>query len=181
MKEQITYFEGMGKKNTDETLALVKEKVKIRGVSKIVLASTTGYTARKALDVFAEDDVQLIVIPHQFGYDGLESKFPKDLIAALEEKGHRVYFSTMLFETDGFYGTSVPTAAANLLRCFSHGMKVCFEIAFMAADGGCVATGEEIILVAGAEFGADTAICATASTTRTPRKFKVNEIICMPR
>ncbi len=145
------------------------------------MASTSGYTPRKAFDLFADDDVKLIVIPLQFGWDEPENKFPRDLIAALEEKEHRVHFSTMLLETAGFYGVGVPTLAANLLRCFSQGMKVCFEMAFMAGDGGCVVAREEIILVAGAEFGADTAICATASTTRAHRQFKVNEIICMPR
>jgi len=179
MTEQVTYFDRMGKQKTDETLALARERAKARRISKVVLASTTGYTARKALGAFAEDDVQLIVIPHQFGYG--EPEFPDDLISALDEKGHTVHFSTMLFETEGFYGIAASTMAANLLRCFSHGMKVCFEMVFMAGDGGCVAVGEEIIFVAGAEFGADTAICATASTTRAPRKFKVNEIICMPR
>jgi len=180
MKEQITYFEQTGKENTDEVLALVKQKAKARGVSKIVLASTTGYTARKALDLFAEDDVQLIVIPHQLGFDKPESKFPRDLISILEEKGHKVYFSTMLFHTDAFYGTGAPTALANLLRCFCQGMKVCFEMAFMAADGGCVGAGEKVMIVAGTGAGADTAVYATASTTQAPREFKVHEILCMP-
>lgn len=181
MTEQITYFDRMGKQNTDETLALARERARARGISKVVLASTTGHTARKALEVFAEDEVQLIVIPHQFGWDGPENPFPDDLLAELEEKGHRVHFGTMVLETESFYGVGAPTLASNVLRCFSNGMKVCFEMAFMAGDGGCTAAGEEIILVAGAVCGADTAICATASTSRAPRKFKVNEIICMPR
>ena len=180
MKESITYFERTGKQNTDDTLALARERAKARGASKIILASTTGYTAKKAMDVFAEDDVQLIVVPHQFGFDKPESKFPKDLIPALEGKGHRVYVSTMLFHTDGLYGGGAATALANVLRCFCQGMKVCFEMAFMAADGGCVAAGEKVIVVAGTGAGADTAIYATASTTQTPREFKVHEIICMP-
>ena len=46
----------MGKQNTDETLAPARERAKASGVPKIVLASTTGYAARKALGVFAEDD-----------------------------------------------------------------------------------------------------------------------------
>ena len=98
----------------------------------------------------------------------------------LDQKGHKVYFGTMLFHTDALYGVGAPTALANLLRCFCQGMKVCFELAFMAADGGCVATGEKTILIAGTGAGADTAICATASTTQAPGGFKVHEIICMP-
>ena len=181
MKETITYFQKPGKENTDEVLSLVKERAKARGVSKIVLASTTGYTAKKAMELFADDEIQLIVIPHQFGFDKPESKFPKDLAPTLEEKGHKVHFGAMPFHTDAFYGNGTPTALANILRSFCQGIKVCFEISFMAADGGCLAEeGEKIIAVAGTGAGADTAIIATSSTTQAPRGFKVHEIICMP-
>ena len=179
MKETITYFEKTGKEDTDEVLSLVRERAKARDVSKIVLASTTGYTAKKAMELFAEDKIQLIVIPLQFGFDKPGSKFPKELVSTLESKGHEVHFSTMPFHTDSFYGNRTPTALANLLRRFCQGMKVCFEIAYMAADGGCVDAGEKIIAVAGTGAGADTAIYATASTTQTPQGFKVHEIICM--
>jgi len=169
-----------GKENTDEALELAKERAREKGVSRIVLASTTGFTARKAMDAFEGADVQLIVIPHQFGFDQPQNKFPQDLVQPLQQRGHRVFWGTMLFHTDKLYGTGVPTALANILRCFCQGMKVCFEMAFMAADGGCVEEGEGIILVAGTGAGADTAIYATAATTQNPRRFKVHEIICMP-
>jgi hypothetical protein len=122
------------------------------------------------------------MIKIHFIYTGYfpQSKFPRELVTTLEEKGHKVHFGTMLFHTDALYGNGVPTALANILRCFCQGIKVCFEIAFMAADGGCVDEGEKIIIVAGTHAGADTAIVATASTTQAPRRFKVHEIICMP-
>jgi len=40
-----------GKENTLEVLRLVKERAQARGISKIVLASTRGDTARAAADV----------------------------------------------------------------------------------------------------------------------------------
>jgi hypothetical protein len=38
--------------------------------------------------------------------------------------------------SDDFYGMSVPSVMATLLRTFSQGMKVCFEIILIAVDGG---------------------------------------------
>ena len=76
----------------DEVLNLVKERAKARNISRIVLASTTGYTAGKAMGVFANGEIQLIVVPHQLGFDKPESKFPKELVTTLEEKGHKVHF-----------------------------------------------------------------------------------------
>ena len=68
MQEKIIYFEKAGKENTPEVLRLVGERARARGISKIVLASTRGDTARAALDAFAGPDIRLVVIPHQFGF-----------------------------------------------------------------------------------------------------------------
>ena len=69
---------------------------------------------------------------------------------------------------------------ANLLRTFCQGMKVCVEITFMAVDGGHVAPGEQVVVVAGTGRGADTAIVAVAaSSTRLP-ELHITEIICKP-
>lgn len=179
MQRAITYFETPGKENTDDTLHLAKECLESEHIRRVILASTTGSTARKAMELFKDTDVELIVIPHQYGFDKPENKFDRDLIPELEEAGHRVFWSTMLFHTDGFYGNGAPSAMANILRCFCQGMKVCFEMAFMATDGGCVEDGEEVIVVAGTGRGSDTAIRATAATTQNMGKFNVHEILCM--
>ena len=49
MEEKIIYYEKPGKDNTDETLTLVAERAQARGISRVVLASTRGDTARAAL------------------------------------------------------------------------------------------------------------------------------------
>ena len=48
MEEKIVYFEEPGTGNTDKTLNVAIERAKDRGINKIVLASTTGETARLA-------------------------------------------------------------------------------------------------------------------------------------
>jgi uncharacterized protein len=179
MEEKITYFESSGTENTEETLRLAVERAKARGIKKIVLASTRGETARLAMEKFAGKDIKLVVVPHQYGFMA-EQRFPPALVAELEKKGHKVHFSTMLFHTDNFYGEKAPSIIANTLRAFCQGMKVAVEIILMAADGGCVAIGEQVIAVTGTGRGADTAVVAIASTSTKFSDFHITEIICKP-
>jgi hypothetical protein len=179
LEEKIVYFETPGLENTEETLRLAAERAKARGINKIVLASTRGDTARLAMERFAGSDIKMVVVPHQYGF-GESQHFPPELISELEKKGHRVYFGTMLFHTDGFYGMNTPTIMANVLRAFCQGMKVCVEIIMMATNAGCVAVGEKVIAVTGTGRGADTAVVAIAAPSTRFSDFHITEIICKP-
>ena len=180
MESKIVYFENIKEDNTTTTFELALSRVQALGIKKIVLASTTGATAQKALDFFGDQGVQLVVLPHQFGFMRQENLFPQTLVKTLRESGHEVHFGTMLFHTDELYGTSAPTVMANVLRCFSQGVKVCFEIVLMASDAGLVAGGEQVIAIAGTGRGSDTALVMQAATSQKINNLKVNEIICKP-
>lgn len=179
MEEKIVYFEKPGKENTAEVIHLIKERARARGIKKIVLASTRGDTARAAAQSFEGTGLQLVVIPWQYGFRDTQP-FSQELVADLQQKGHRVHFGTMLFHTDDLYGIKTPQVMANLLRIFGQGIKVCVEIIMMACDGGRIDLGEKVIAVAGAGAGADTAIVATASSSTKMSGLRVHEIICKP-
>ena len=180
MEGKIVYFEEGGAQNTQATLDLVRERLDRKDIKKIVLASTTGDTARRAMEMFRDQDVKLIVVPHQFDFHRDRNAFPEELAEELRRSGHQVHFGTMLFHTDEFYGSRNATMMANLLRCFCQGFKVCFEIVFMAADAGLVAGGEKVMAVAGTGRGSDTALVMQAASTQHPRRLKVHEILCKP-
>jgi hypothetical protein len=180
MESRVVYFEQVRVENTEVTFGLVKERLRTSGIKKLVLASTTGATARKALEFFKEMDVKLIVVPHQFDFHRDTNPFPQELITALRESGHEVHFGTMLFHTDDLYGSTSPTVMANLLRCFSQGTKVCFEIVLMATDAGLLAKGEKVIAVAGTGRGSDTAWVMQASSSQNVKKLRVHELLCKP-
>lgn len=184
MKEHIVYFEKAGAENTASVLDLVKNVASARGIKRIVLASTRGDTARAAADSLQGSDVQLIVVPWQYGFGnqhGLgEQPFPQALVTDLEQRGHRVHFGTMLFHTEKLYGSNIPGAIANALRIFGQGIKVCVEILMMAADGGCLEKGEKVIAVAGTGAGADTAVIATAASSLQMSALRIHEILCKP-
>ena len=124
--------------------------------------------------------MKLVVIPWQYGFKDTPQPFPKDLIAEIEGKGHKVHFGTMLFHTEDLYGTKTPTIMANLLRIFGHGIKVCVEIIMMACDGGCIEMDETVIAIAGTSSGADTAVVATAAPSTKLTRLRIHEIICKP-
>jgi hypothetical protein len=180
MESRVTYFEERKPENTGVTFKLARERMQALGIKKLVLASTTGQTAAQALDFFKDDQVRLVVVPHQYDFVRRENPFDAGILGRLRESGHVVHFGTMIFHTDKLFGTSIPTLMANLLRCFSQGVKVCFEIVLMATDGGHLARGEKIVAIAGTARGADTALVMQAASSQNLGKLRVNEIICKP-
>lgn len=180
MEGRITYFEEGGAENTEATFKLVQERIRSNEIKKIVLASTTGATAKKAMDFFKDQGVKLIVVPHQFDFHRNTNAFPSELVKVLKDSGHAVHFGTMLFHTDELYGSNSATTMANLLRCFCQGVKVCFEIVLMATDAGLINTGERVIAIAGTAQGSDTALVMQAASSQHLRRLRVNEIICKP-
>ena len=180
MIEQTTYFEESGEINTEKVLKLAMERAEARGIKKIVLASTSGNTARKAMEALEGSNLQMVVVPWQYGFMGGDQPFPEELVGELESKGHQVYFGTMLFHTDKFYGNKAPEALGNILRLFSQGTKVCVEILLMATNGGKIKEGEKVVTIAGTTSGSDTALVCTAATTAKLSMARINEIICKP-
>jgi hypothetical protein len=179
LEEKIVYFEKPGVGDTEETLRLAIERAKARGITKIVLASTRGDTARLAAKHLTGTGITMVVIPHQYGF-GPGQRFPPELVKALEKQGHSVHFATHLFHTENLYGIATPRVMAVLLRTFSQGIKVCFEVVMMAVDGGHIVTSEKVIVVAGTGSGADTAIVVLAASSRELPNLHITEIICKP-
>jgi hypothetical protein len=179
LEEKIVYFEKPGVGNTEETLRLAVERAQARCIKKIVLASTRGDTARLAAERLAGTGITMTVIPHQYS-GGREQRFPLELKESLEKQGHHVHFATSLFATENLYGSPIPRVMAFLLRTFSQGMKVCVEMMLMVVDGGFVASGEQVIAIAGSGRGADTAIVAIAASSRNLPDLHIMEIICKP-
>lgn len=179
LEEKIVYYQESGMANTEETLRLVAERAKARGISKVVLASTRGDTARLAAERWDGNGIKMVVVPHQYGF-GAAQRFPPELVSELEKRGHVVHFGTMLFHTNNFYGSDVPKVMADLLRIFCQGMKVCVELVLMATDGGHLAIGEQVIVVTGTGRGADTAVVAVAAPSTKLNELHITEIICKP-
>ena len=65
--EKIMYHDRPGEENTDATLQIAHERAKALHISNIVVASVSGRTAIKAIDLFQDNNV--IVVRHHTGFE----------------------------------------------------------------------------------------------------------------
>ena len=191
MEQKITYFEKPGgEENTEKTMSLARARAKELGIKTVVVASTVGGTAVKAVDVFK--GYKVIVVTHVAGMrEPNTQEFTEENRKIVAEKGGILVTAAHAFgaihRSLGATGAPpVPTSAvgdiiAMTLRNFGQGMKVACEIAAMAADAGLVRTDEEIIAIGGTGRGADTAVVLQPSYTHRFFNLRVKEIICKPR
>lgn len=201
VKRTTVYFEKPGKENTGETLKIALEAAKEREIDTILVSSTTGWTALEAINVFEGSDLRLIIVTHQTGYrDSGVQLVPEETREKLLKAGAIVCTGTDVLTGGVEVGISrqrpaktapqegrlpsivppVSTIIAHTLRLFSQGVKVCVEIAMMAADGGLISTDRPVVSVAGSHAGADTAMVLTPSTSNRIRDLKIHEILAKP-
>lgn len=201
IRRTTVYFEKPGKENTEETLKIAQETAKEREIDTVLISSTTGWTALEALKEFENSGLKLVFVTHQTGYRGPGVQLmPDEIRERLEKSGAIVYTGTDVLTGGVEVGMSrqrpektaplesklpyivppISTIVANTLRLFSQGMKVCVEIAMMAADGGLIPTDKPVVSVAGTHAGADTAMVLTPSTSNRIRDMKIHEILAKP-
>ena len=74
MEAKITYFDKSGPVNTEATLRLARERADALGIRQVVVASTRGDTALKAMDVFQGLKVVVVGIATGPHYHDKEQK-----------------------------------------------------------------------------------------------------------
>ncbi len=179
-----------GPQHTETVLKKALEYSREQNIKTILLASTTGATAKKLLE-FIDDypTLNLVVVTHHTGFTGKDVQEFDDQIKTkvLEkpncqvlttshalsgvERSFRKEFKTML---------PIEMLAITLRRTFGDGTKVCMEIALMAADNGLVDSQTDIICIGGTGRGADTAWRVKPSTTNNLFDLRMKEIIVKP-
>jgi len=186
MEIKTVYFEKPGRENTETALSIAKRRAEELGIKTIVVASTVGDTAVRALDVFK--GYRVIVVTHVTGMRQPDvQEFTEENKKIVEAKGGIIVTTTHALgglskAMRKKYNTFVlGEVIADVLRIFGQGIKVVCEMAAMAADGGLVRTDEDIIAVAGSGRGADTAVVITPANTHDFFDLKVREILCKPR
>jgi hypothetical protein len=181
-------FEKSGKQNTEQALALAKENADILGIKHIIIASTEGFTAEKAVEIFNPEKYNLIVITHSYGFRmGINQEFNDDTRMDLTNKGAQVYSGTHVYSGIGpsLYNEWKHMDSSNLFaksirKIFCDGIKVCHEITMMAVDSGLIPIGSEVISVAGTGRGADTVCWITANSSRDFLNVRIKAILAKP-
>lgn len=186
MQVKTTYFNQPGAENTEEVLHLVRDRAGSLGVNHILVPTTTGATAIKALEILK--GFHLIVVTHMSGFilpgeNQLLPQHRKILEAAKVpiltsthvlsgvERGIRKKFDTI----------GPAFMIANALRMFGQGVKVGVEITLMAADAGLIPMNQSIIALGGSGSGVDAAIVVKPAHTNNVFDLYIQELICKPR
>jgi hypothetical protein len=185
MEGKIVYFDKPGIDNTEEVLRIAKLRAEELGIKSIVVATTVGGTAVRAVEVF--DGMRVIAVTHVTGMrEPNVQEFTDENRQKVESQGGIVLTTAHAFTgIDGamrkkFRMFLLGDVIANTLRIFGQGMKVVCEIALMAADAGLVRTDEDIIAIAGTGRGADMAVVLNPVNTNDFFDLRVKEILCKP-
>jgi|Deesub1362A_J573_1020465.scaffolds.fasta_scaffold00498_20 hypothetical protein len=187
---KIVYFDSPGRENTESTLKLAFERAKELGINYIVIASSRGETATRALEMMDKLGIKinLVVVTYHTGfYEEGQNSMPSEIENYLKENGVKIVRQTHTLSgversiSRRFGGLSHVEVIAEALRSlFGHGLKVCVEISIMAADSGAIPI-EEVIAIGGRSRGGDTAVVLRAAHMNNFFDMQIKEIICIPR
>ena len=185
MQSKTVYFEKPGRENTEKVLRIVKQRADNLGIKTVVIASTTGDTAVKAMNAIL--GMRVIVVSYVTGYHVPNAQeFTQENRQIVEVKGGIVLTAAHTFAGISramrrkFSTYVIGDIIANTLRIFGDGMKVVIEIAMMVADAGLVRTDEDIIVIGGTGKGADTAVVLRPVNSQDLFDLRVKEILCKP-
>jgi len=195
--KNISYFNVCGQINTEKTLKLAIKRANELNIKKLIVASETGLSALKAVEMLKGSGINLTVVTSAAStkventvIGDLRIGIPdKEIWNQLERSGAKIVRAT-----DPLYNVGaalehrgVPTLATLIrmcLRMISSGTAVCVTAVLMATDNGVLTEGEEVVAVAGSWVGLDTALVVRAANSVNLLKkgaLQIKEIICKPR
>jgi hypothetical protein len=184
---KVFYFEKRGSVNTDQTLEIALACCEQKGIGKIVVASSTGKTALRLREK-AKPLIEVIAVTY-----GAGSKYREEVEEfnrnrdTLVKKGIQIVrglqslsATERAFENKYKSGLLPLNIVADTLRMFSQGMKVCLEVAVMAAEAGFITPDEAVVVVGGSGTGADTAVIMKPAYAAGMFDTRFKAILCMP-
>ena len=199
-EKRILYFNKLGPHNTDNVIQAVKERVRERNITYIVVASISGHTALRVAEELKELCIRVVCVSGFPGWGtqhGVEYPFVKKETKERLEKLNVPIVDKMPSTLSGDtldYGLArygyMPVSwvvAETLEAVGGYGLKTAVEVALMATDSGTVPPAMDVISIAGSDKGADTAIVAKTAYSScmfsrdSAQRFQVLEIIAMPR
>lgn len=161
-----TYFDQPGHQNTNQTLKLALAKAQKDKIKTIVLASTSGATGLKALDICP--DLKIIAV------GSYKNRSDSEKFKEFQKRGGQAIFAY----DDVSYEYS-QEAQARFRQMAGEGGKVAIEVVVAATLAGLIKKNEKVIGIGGTYPGADTAFVIMASNNFDEKN--VEEIICCPK
>jgi hypothetical protein len=193
-ERRVLYFGFCGEANTEKLLQAVRRRCGETPIGRVVVASETGRSALRALELLIGVGVRLVVVTHYPATTwGPRGKIPiglrreeySDALRELEEGGARIVQGSRPFAPPTrSIGWDFPTPKGvvdRTLEVFGAGTKIAIEAAIMATDAGEVEGGEVIVVCAGTFKGLDTALDVKAAGSMSFfKEFEVREVVARP-
>lgn len=194
VERKTVYFKYCGEINTEDVLYIAKAYCEERGIEKVIVASETGRSAIKALNIFKKAKVKIIVVTHYPAETwgpkgnipiGLMRKEYEENLKMLLENGCKIVQGTRPFappsRSINWEHPTPENVIEKTLEIFGSGTKIAIEATIMATDAGELSEGEDVVSCAGTYKGLDTAIVAkTAYSMNFFKDFEVKEILAKP-
>lgn len=188
MEKKILYFEKPGPENTARLLCAAAERARELGVKDVVVATSHGGTALKALEAFGQQAPNLVAVTICEGYKSEGWCMTGEERETLREMGIKVFTGVHALGdgvssafADKYGGKPLEEVVRDAFYRFGQGMKVCVEVVLMAADAGLIPIDREVMAIAGTGDGADTCIVVKPAYPRTFFDLEVREIVAKPR
>ncbi len=193
----IFYFDVCGQVNTQKTLELAIQRALQLDLSKMIIASETGLSALKAMEMLRDSEIDLVIVTSAAGTK-IEKTVIGDLRIGIPDqqiwKRLEKCGANIVRASDPLYCVGaalehrgVPTLGTLVRLCLkmiSSGTAVCVTATSMATDNGVLKEGDEVVAVAGSWVGLDTAVVLRATNSVNLLKagvLQIREIICKPR
>jgi hypothetical protein len=184
-KEEQMYFDKPGKQNTEQTLALAAARARELDIAEVVLATSKGDTAYRALEFLRE--FKIVVVTYHCGFkEPFKNVMAENVRSELQRQGVTVVTAShslsgiersVATRHSGVYPVLL---MADTLKLFGQGTKVAVEVAVMAADAGAL-SGGDVVSIGGSGRGADTALVLKPAHQNNFFDLRIREIICKPR
>lgn len=185
------YFDTPGPANTKDAARFAVERARELKLKKIVVASSSGETAKVFFDAAKGSGISLVVVTHVMGFSkpGVW-EFDERTAEELRKNGVTIVTGThalsglerAISRSQKLGGSSRTEAIAEALRrVVAVGLKVAVECVLIAADQGAVRIDEEVIAVGGTATGADTVCVIRPAYTSSFFDLQVRELVAMPR
>ncbi|MBI4115655.1 MAG: hypothetical protein HY447_03665 [Candidatus Omnitrophica bacterium] len=152
----------------------------------LILASTTGATAEKMLNLIQNDGIRLIVASHEGPWAPSMWRFSPDVRKKLEKAGYpllshqTVLFVRMALWLGKYFGIKFQGKRQAIFEEFiGTGGWVCFKIVRRAVQAGLIRLGETVVAIGGKISGADTALALKVTQTH-PLRVSLIEAIAHP-
>lgn len=194
---QVYFFNNPGPENTSKVIQAVRRRIRLGGVSKVLVASESGRLALELKRVISR--VPIVCVTYN---DETRLKYRKPALMKDQLLKHEITVVDSVPEPLGRKLTfrnwwerstiKLPSKYADLfwmtLICVGgHGLRTAAEIVFMAVEAGVVSVGEKAVSIAGTGWGADSAIVMRASrfedavSENRGKRMKIEEILAMPK